>query len=417
MNLIELALAAEAFVQQQPVIQQTTAQCVRTKNVHAACDRCAALCPTGAIRLDSGLPELTPEQCIKCGICLHTCPLGVFERPDGFQRLLSNAHGLREHQIVDIACVRHPAPQTTAPAVDGVVQTKNCLAELGVSAWVGLLAVGVEQVRVRLDACADCPLRVLYPSIEQGIAATRQLLSELDRAEAVVPVYAAEADWVERPLHHNTPARMSRRGLFASLVNPEVAAQQQAINLIDEGDGSDQLSRERRRLLNVLRLLTEALPDLPEAVRVDGAGFVQLVVSDACNACGLCERVCPTAALHVTKTDDQFMVIFEAQRCLDCHLCVDYCEPRALEMYGAPSLRHVLDEAHLLLHTGQLRQCTRCKTQFAGSADQALCPTCRFRREHPDGVRLPEAVLAQLPAATRERLLAVNANRASTPET
>lgn len=71
MNLIELALAAEAHFQQQSTIQQTTSQCVRTKNKYATCDRCVALCPTGAIQLDSGLPELAPEQCIKCGVCLH----------------------------------------------------------------------------------------------------------------------------------------------------------------------------------------------------------------------------------------------------------------------------------------------------------------------------------------------------------
>lgn len=196
MNLIELALAAEAYYQRQPVIQQTTAQCVRTKNMHASCDRCADLCPTGAIRLDTGLPELAPEQCVKCGICLHGCPMGVFERADGFQRLLSNSQNLREHQIIDIACLRHPAPQTTAPSVDSVLQTGNCLAELGVSAFVGLLAFGVEQVRVRLDACAA--LRVLYPSIEHCIAATRQLLSVMIFSNAVIPVHAREPDWADR---------------------------------------------------------------------------------------------------------------------------------------------------------------------------------------------------------------------------
>ena len=408
MKLIELALAAETYFQQQTIIQQTTSQCVRTKNLQASCDQCAVLCPTGAIGLDNGIPELAPEQCIRCGVCLHVCPTGVFERSDSFQKLLLNTQDLPEHRVVDIACVHHSAPQTTAPAVDAVVQTKNCLAELGVSALVGMLAVGVEQVRMRLDACAACPLRVLQPNIEQCIAATQQLLSVLELSDAIVPVYEAEPDWVSRSLHHNETPPMSRRGLFSSLLNPEATLKQQAINAIDEGNPSEQLPRERRRLLTVLRMLTKPMPEIPEDIGLFADGFVQLVVSDACNACGLCERVCPTDAIQVAKDDDQFMVIFEPHRCIDCQLCVDYCEPRALETYGAPSLRDVLDETRLKLHAGQMRQCTRCKAHFAGPTDETLCPVCQFRRENPSGIRLPDALLAQLPQATREKLLAVN---------
>lgn len=405
MNLIELALAAEAHFQQQSTIQQTTSQCVRTKNKYATCDRCVALCPTGAIHLDSGLPELTAEQCIKCGVCLHACPVGVFERPDSFQKLLLNTQSLPDHQVVDVACVHHSAPQTTAPAVDAVVQTKNCLADLGVSAFVGLLAVGAEQVRVRLDACATCPLRVLQPNIEQCIVETQQLLSVLGLSDAIVPVYDAQSDWVERPLHHNDNPPMSRRGLFSSLLNPEAALQQRAINAIDEGDPSEQLPRERRRLLTVLRMLTKPYADIPDEVGLFGDGFVQLVASDACNACGLCERVCPTDAIQVAKDDDQFMVIFEPHRCIDCQLCIDYCETHALETYGAPSLRDVLDETRLKLHAGEMQQCKRCKAHFAGSSDETLCPVCRSRRENPTSVNLPDAVLAKLSPAIREKLL------------
>ena len=83
---------------------------------------------------------------------------------------------------------------------------------------------------------------------------------------------------------------MSRRGLFSSLLNPESALQQRAINAIDEGDPSEQLPRERRRLLTVLRMLTKPYPDIPDELGLFGDGFVQLVASDTCNACGLCER-------------------------------------------------------------------------------------------------------------------------------
>lgn len=404
MNLIDLALAAEAHFQSQPIMQQTTSQCVRTKNVHATCDRCVVACPTDAIRLDDGAPQLNPEQCIKCGVCLHACPVGVFERPDRFQKLLHCAESLPDHCILDIACVHHPAPQKAAPTVDAVVQTKNCFAELGLSAYIGLLAVGVEQLRIRLDACADCPLRVLQPNIELCIDASQQLLSAWGLSEAIVTVHAVEANWVERPVHqsHNPP--ISRRGLFSSLLNPDVLLKQKEITAIDDVDPSGQLPRERRRLLKVLRLLAKSLPDISDDIGIDNDDFVQLIVSDNCTACGLCERVCPTDAIHLIKQDDQFMVTFEPHRCLNCELCIGYCEPEALQTFGAPSMQYVIDGVTIQLYSGQMKQCKRCKSSYAGSADEKLCPVCRFRRDNPGGVRLSDAMLGQLSAATREKL-------------
>lgn len=419
MNLIELALAAEAHFQPQPIIEQTLSQCIRTKNIHATCDRCMASCPTDAIQLKRGLPELNPEQCIKCGVCLHTCPVGVFERPDSFQKLLLTADSLPDHRCIDLVCVHHPAPQKAAPIVDAVVQTQNCLAELGVSAYIGLLAAGVEQVRIRLDACADCPLRVLQPNIEKCIAQSQQFPSSLGLSDAIATVYSAETDWNEQPVYHSQHPPISRRGLFSSILNPEVVLKQKEIAAIDDDEPSEQLPRERRRLLKALRLLVNNLPEVADDVGINNESFVQLIASDACNACGLCERVCPTDAIHLIKDDEEFMVTFEPHRCTNCQLCMGYCETGALQFYDIPSLQYVLDGSTVQLYTGQMKQCKRCKSHFAGSSDESLCPVCRFRRQSPYGVQLPDTILSQLPDATRKKLLDASAlkkaNRSQLP--
>ena len=212
MNLIQLALAAEAFFRHQPIIQFEPAQCVRTRNVHASCARCADVCPTGAIRLDDGLPELDTEQCVKCGVCAHACPVGVFTRPDGLYKLLRCVEMLPDRTTVDLVCAHHPAASTAGRDVDAVVQLDNCLSELGPSAFVGLMALGVKRVRVRLDACAACPLRVLQPQIERSVSNAQRILAACGLPDPLHIAASPDEKGRQRPLYQSKNPPVSRRG-------------------------------------------------------------------------------------------------------------------------------------------------------------------------------------------------------------
>ncbi len=41
------------------------------------CGACAAVCPVGAINMDSGTAQIDAEQCISCGACVNECPVGA----------------------------------------------------------------------------------------------------------------------------------------------------------------------------------------------------------------------------------------------------------------------------------------------------------------------------------------------------
>lgn len=72
----------------QPIHVQPD-QCLNGRHKDAGCHRCVEACPTQAIALypqnDRSphgplLPQLTSEQCVRCGLCLHACPTDVFSR-------------------------------------------------------------------------------------------------------------------------------------------------------------------------------------------------------------------------------------------------------------------------------------------------------------------------------------------------
>jgi ferredoxin len=413
MNLIQLALAAEEFVHGQPVIQFTQTQCVRDKNIHATCDLCVNVCPTGAIRLDSEIPELIVEKCIRCGVCLYACPIGAFERYDGLYKLLHCAEFIVDHEILDIACAHHPSPAITDGSSDGVIQTNNCLSGLGYSAYIGLLAVGVQNIRVRVDACSTCPLRVLQTQIEHSVANTLRILSLFGFEERIKIVSSADPTWRKLPLYDSQNMPVSRRAFF-SVLSPETSSVSRTIVPVDEDqpETGKYTPRERRRLLTALRMLVDSNTDLPPHATIEAIGFAQFNVLSSCTACGLCERVCPTEALRVDKCDTTFAITFAPHLCTDCGLCVGYCETGALRPSGGPLASHVLNGNVIQLHEGTLQQCTRCKTRFSDQNGETLCSVCRYRRENPSGMMLPD-LLFKLPEETRRRLKRQHQNPAT----
>ncbi len=45
------------------------------ERICSGCKYCGIICPELAITLDDEYPELIPEKCNKCKLCLYVCPL------------------------------------------------------------------------------------------------------------------------------------------------------------------------------------------------------------------------------------------------------------------------------------------------------------------------------------------------------
>ncbi len=44
-----------------------------------ACGACADTCPVGAISENGGKYEINPDECIDCGACAEGCPVGAIQ--------------------------------------------------------------------------------------------------------------------------------------------------------------------------------------------------------------------------------------------------------------------------------------------------------------------------------------------------
>lgn len=395
MNLVSVAERVAAIERSTVVFD--SGRCLHTADKFSKCEVCRQACPVGAIQPGTP-PTFRAEACTNCWACLPACPAGAFSADDAVPALL-NCTARIEADPVELICERHPNGDQGLSASGVGVRVRGCLAGLGVSAYLALAALGLEQVLVRADACAQCAWGSLRSQIESQVEQARQLLEPWGRSRTLVLVTSnLSQEVIQRPIWEAANPPLSRRDLFrlasrrGQIVIARAAAQ-------EGGSAAHRPSQERQRLMNaVAHLPAEQQPaSEPRSLPV-GPGFASVSISEECTACGVCARACPTGALQFVQEENAgYRLTFAPHACIGCEICAHVCAPAAVTVEPRPTFGYVFGRTEpITLRTGGLARCERCRAPFAARPGARLCPTCEVRRQHPFGSR-------PIPGLTRVR--------------
>ncbi len=391
MNLLSIA---ESFApDDHAAVELDSGRCLHTLDRYSTCSDCHDICPVGAI--EPGQPlALNAEACVACLACLPVCPLGAFTATDAVPALLNCAARLAT-QAIELICEAYPDGHLGLPGSEGAIRVQGCLAGVGVSAHLALLALGADRVVARTDACADCRWSTLQVHIETQVERAQELLQASEESDS--KAYAASADGEElheQPVWHADNAPLSRRDL---LLLASRQSRLRTAHVLAKGDSNENslVSRERMRLLAAMEQLVDPEHETSQ-FSLKGLGFAQVSISESCTACGACARACPTNALSFAHEAMHFRLTFSPRICIGCDFCLHVCAPGAIDIEHAPKFEQVFGETgSSLLQEGKLVQCKRCKTPIAAKPGVSLCPPCDFRRQNPFGSRMPPGMPAR----------------------
>jgi Fe-S-cluster-containing hydrogenase component 2 len=362
-------------------------RCLHTLDKFAGCDACFELCPVGAIQPGKP-PSLNEEACVNCLACLPACPLGAYAAKDAVPALLKCAAHVKA-RVIELVCESHPNPELDLPGSEATIRLRGCLAGLGAGAYLALIALGLERIIARTDACAQCPWSSLQSRVEVQVGQAQRLLEPWGRSGSVICAAPASVDGLlERPVWDADNPPLSRRALFRLASQQGRLATAHALTE-DAAPANRQLSRERLRVLGaVTHLPARKLGrDTPSMA---GLGFADISVSADCTACGTCARACPTQALQFEKKGQHYWLKFKAQVCIGCELCGHVCAPGAITIDQAPLFDQIYGQNEpLILREGELVRCEGCHALMAARQGVRLCPVCEFRRNNPFGSTVP----------------------------
>ncbi len=359
-------------------------RCLHAQDQFSECAACFEICPVQAITAGKP-PALSLEACQSCLACIPVCPVGAYQADDDVSSLLNCAAHV-EGKSIELLCGLHPHPEKGL-AADGIgIQLRGCLAGLGSAAYLSLSALGMEQVILRMDACTECRWAGLQSQIEHQARTAADFLGAWGRRDQLVSIENVKKP-VERPFWNAKNPPLSRRDLFRMLGRQGQMAMARAME--NEPQAAEKLpGRERRRMLNAIAHLPS--PDTYPGLHLEG--FAMVKVSEACTACGACDKGCPASALHFEKNEEArtFSLSFSPQTCIDCGLCEGFCVPAAITVESAPSFEQVFGSGEpVLLQSGNLVRCEHCRTWMAERPGRKYCDLCEFRRAHPFGSVMP----------------------------
>ncbi len=334
--------------------------CLNTKKPYArACKLCIESCPHQAI---SEYRELETNRCTECGACMAVCPSNGF-----VDRTMDNLYNyLLEAKEIVLNCPR---------AVPEGFEI-SCLGILDRDSWMTLMLQAKEKnVRIIAGVCSECEDR-------PACAASVQAFNKI------------HLDWPDHP-----PIHIQVRPDKECTLEQEVSERVGPKSINQGGTRTGWRQKGRQKIEEWLPRMTadEAYPIpksrlwLIEAFQKsaeDTIPFHALSVADSCTSCGVCAAICPQGALLKREertadpeTEDptkeekitSMRLIFEPQKCVQCHRCVETCRTKALSFSYKP-LAHRLLTGKILIHEGTPKYCRQCGKRIFDNAE--LCLVC-----------------------------------------
>ena len=272
----------------------------------SGCARCQAVCPTGALSLESGTPHINMELCTRCGMCAGICDAFAFIRitlEDLFTRAEREA---KEEGAVCFTCNDHLF-EGIAPRSN--VITLPCLAAVPPEFWTALLANDVP-VQLYLDEsyCENCSVA--------GPMGPALYAHALDQAQ----------DWTGRAIERVNELP-EREYLLAAWANVDATDRRGMLTKIakesfDVADGS-----HRKRIDGTVADFHEQQERLRAQGRINGEALIGTPLAPS-------KRPSPRLALMVKAAQamperaasiECYASVTDEQKCNGCRTCIEAC--------------------------------------------------------------------------------------------
>lgn len=317
--------------------------CLNANYKKMACRRCSEACPAGCLTADL---TLDAAGCNECGLCLAACPAEAVTGENFPSGPLENVLADPEAPAV-LSCRRRreDSPWPCLGFVDG-----RLLLALALSG-------GGKGRRVAVDdaACAAC-----RPAVAAKLAATVAEVNRLLLLAGKRPLSLGD----EAAGFNPPPKPVSRRAFFAAMFGAAVDTVREVVAA--GAGGSEHLPRQA--------WFNRYVASQDFAGAAPSPLFPGLSIGEACQACGLCIRVCPGGALTAKDHGTALDFYHHPGRCSGCGLCAAHCPQGALALAAAGR-----SDTYQVARR-DLPRCRECGQVYQPVGNNPLCIECMLNK-------------------------------------
>jgi len=314
--------------------------CINSNYQKMHCDLCRQSCPLQCIRENF---TIDASLCNDCGVCQSSCPREAIFSTTYTE--CSIVKWLEDHPgAISISCQRQ---DTASPW--------PCLGFFDARLLL-VFAAGGRQVVIDDRGCPACKPGV-EAHLQNVLAKTNELLAAKERPL----IKQGEPVWENSQCSKS----ISRRDFFSQLLGATV-------DTVREAMGPVTSIPERLPKRDLFRRY--ALQSYLSPSAIQQQVFRSIVIDHtACQACGLCAKICPQKAIKTQEERGVLHFIHDPMACNGCGVCVGNCPRRASSLTDARQLEFYEIAAI------RLPRCSGCGQLFQPVADQKFCFECLLK--------------------------------------
>jgi ferredoxin len=316
--------------------------CLNANYKKMACRRCVEACPAGCLSDDL---VVDAAECSECGLCLAACPVEALAGENfpctPLESLLADSD---EPAALSCRRRREDSPWPCLGFIDGRLLLTLVTSGKGSGRKVSLdtaaCAACRPAVAVRLDEAVAEANRLL-------LLAGKELVSQGDGAGVA-----------------RTPKPISRRAFFAAMLGATIDTVREVVAA--GAGGNERMPRQAWFTRHVAS--GEFASETPSPI------FPGLSIAEACQACGLCIRICPHGALTAQDHGVALDFYHHPGRCTGCGLCAAHCPNAALAVTkaGRPDT--------YLVARRELPRCAECGQVYQPVGNNPVCIECLLNK-------------------------------------
>lgn len=340
-----------------PVLDSS--RCLRKTGGGDECAACVDTCPRKAFKPVKNRVKLEEDRCSACGFCVEACPTQAlgYEK-EKFDRQFERLGQMREPVLT---CEKHPEKGHWK---------QGCLLSFHREALV-LMALEWESKLVvfNLTGCENCDLGHREPGFQASWREVQQLLAALGKS------FSLRQEKNAGNVPETVPPEVDRRAWFTSLSS----LAQEKVKETGRGLISGEKPSGFPLRKAFLKAVIEKWPPEQEPDYSGGAFLAAYAVTEACDACGECERICRPGAWQMKPDKDHLKLAHEAGRCTLCRRCQRACNRKAIRQVNLTADR--LKQA-MTVKEWSYGSCTDCRRkQLKSRLKQGMCPACDKRKQ------------------------------------
>ncbi|AJA49477.1 ferredoxin 2 [Clostridium pasteurianum DSM 525 = ATCC 6013] len=326
--------------------------CINKNQRKKVCTACQTFCSQGIIK-STNLKKIDWYKCINCNICVSVCPSRTIRSSSStMNKILNIIYEVKGEEII-LACHKEEI------SVDIKL---HCIASYP---WEILACLALERpviiVRRSCDSCSEKSSDEKL--IEIKLKRVREFLGEELYNKRIIINDIGSA----MPQKH-----FSRRDMFAFILKKTKAT----ITTLLPEDASIKLDGilYRKVLLNRLKNIKYLNIDQKKF------GWYTPVFGSRCWGCGICEKVCPQKAIHISEGEKGTRIInHTVWKCDSCRVCENVCINKAIE---GMKLVYIYN-AFLPVKTKiKSAVCKECGAPVKPEAEEELCMSCYSKKKY-----------------------------------